>query len=263
MEKNIKNENNKLDIQKIINNKNEAITALNEYLDKCIIEDNSKKKKCNLLSYLLKDYIKYLEQEKTFNSAYLKEYKCGDIIKANLGFNVGNEEGGLHYCVVLDKKNAKSYSTLTVIPLSSVKSTTKIHKTSVLLENEIYSKLFDKASNLIKDTKAELSKLEQEASTIDFLPEDTEENSIIKSFKRRQIDEKMEETKHKTELIEKICNELNQMKTGTVALVNQITTISKQRIYDPKHDFDILAGIQLSSNSMEKIYEKIKKLYAN
>ena len=53
------------------------------------------------------------------------------------------------------------------------------------------------------------------------------------------------------------------MKTGTVALVNQITTISKQRIYDPKHDFDILAGIQLSSNSMEKIYEKIKKLYAN
>lgn len=73
----------------------------------------------------------------------------------------------------------------------------------------------------------------------------------------------MEETKHKTELIEKICNELNQMKTGTVALVNQITTISKQRIYDPKHDFDILAGIQLSSNSMEKIYEKIKKLYAN
>ena len=56
---------------------------------------------------------------------------------------------------------------------------------------------------------------------------------------------------------------LNQMKTGTIALVNQLTTISKQRIYNPKKDFDILSGIQLSDDSMKKIDEKIKQLFIN
>ena len=53
------------------------------------------------------------------------------------------------------------------------------------------------------------------------------------------------------------------MKQGTIALVNQITTISKQRIYNPKKDFDILSGIKLSTEKIQLIDEKIKKLYIN
>lgn len=56
----------------------------------------------------------------------MKKYKRGSIIKANLGFNVGNEEGGLHYCIVLDKTNALSSGTLTVIPLTSIKENKSI-----------------------------------------------------------------------------------------------------------------------------------------
>ena len=104
--------------ESILKNKNEAINKINEYLDSCFSLDKKHKKKVNLLSYWLKDYISYIEQEENFNSSKLKEYSRGDIIKVNLGFNIGNEEGGLHYCVVLDKKNAKSYSTLTVVPVS-------------------------------------------------------------------------------------------------------------------------------------------------
>lgn len=151
-----------LDKKKIIDNKNEAINKLNDYLDNCIIQDNTHAKKANLLSYWLKDYFRYIEQEETFNSSYLKEYSKGDIIKVNLGFNVGNEEGGLHYCVVLDKKNAKSYSTLTVIPLSSVKNTTKINKTSVFLGEEIYNSLVDKCNNLIEKGQNEIQIIKQE-----------------------------------------------------------------------------------------------------
>ena len=238
-----------LEIQKVINNKNEAITELNEFLDNCMIKDSKHLKKTNLLSFWLKDYIRYLDQEETFNSAKLKEYKRGDIIKANLGFNVGNEEGGLHYCVVLDKKNAKSYSTLTVVPLSSLKSISKLNKTSVFLG-------LAKAKKQVENSTLELEKLK-------LLPESTEEEKIIKDFKIEQIAAKVDENSNMLDMYEKIDAELNQMKTGTIALVNQLTTISKQRIYNPKKDFDILSGIQLSDDSMKKIDEKIKQLFIN
>lgn len=35
------------------------------------------------------------------------------------------------------------------------------------------------------------------------------------------------------------------MKFESVAIINQIRVISKQRIYDPKTDLDILSGIKL------------------
>lgn len=252
-----------LDKKKIIDNKNEAINKINEYLDNCIIQDDVHAKKANLLSYWLKDYFRYIEQEETFNSSYLKEYSRGDIIKVNLGFNVGNEEGGLHYCVILDKKNAKTYSTLTVVPLSSLKDTTKQNKTSVLLGNEIYDSLTIKCRHLIKDCSDKILLLGNEIDTLYDLPEDTEDDRIIKTYKIKIAQNNKEKIMDQLSLVQKIAKELSQMKKGTIALINQITTISKQRIYNPKKDLDILSGIKLSDEKMTLIDEKIKKLYIN
>lgn len=252
-----------LDKKKIIDNKNEAINKINEYLDNCIIQDDVHAKKANLLSYWLKDYFRYIEQEETFNSSYLKEYSRGDIIKVNLGFNVGNEEGGLHYCVILDKKNAKTYSTLTVVPLSSLKDTTKQNKTSVLLGNEIYDSLTIKCQDLIKDCANKILLLGKEIDALYDLPEDTEDEKIIKKFKIDTAKSNKEKIIEQLTLVNKIAKELSEMKEGTIALVNQITTISKQRIYNPKKDLDILSGIRLSDEKMALIDEKIKKLYIN
>lgn len=252
-----------LDIKQVLNNKNDAISKTNDYLDDCIIQDDKHLKKANLISYWLKDYIQYLKQEETFNCATLKEYCRGDIIKANLGFNIGNEEGGLHYCVVLDKKNAKLYSTLTVIPLSSLKLTTRINKTSVFLGDDIYQNLLKKNKVLLEDSQQQGLILEKQLSEVYNLPETTEDESIIKKYKVKQIAETINKNYIKLELIKKINQELEQMKKGTIALVNQITTISKQRIYNPKKDFDILSGIKLSEEKMKLIDEKVKKLYIN
>lgn len=252
-----------LDKKKIIDNKNEAINKINEYLDNCIIQDDIHAKKANLLSYWLKDYFRYLEQEETFNSSYLKDYSRGDIIKVNLGFNVGSEEGGLHYCVVLDKKNAKSYSTLTVVPLSSLKDTTTPNKTSVFLGNEIYTNLSIKCENLIVECSNKIVLLSNEINTLYKLSENTEDERIIKNYKIATAKNDIEHVKEKLILIEKIAKELSQMKKGTIALVNQITTISKQRIYNPKHDIDILSGIKVSDEKMALIDEKLKKLYVS
>ena len=77
------------------------------------------------------------------------------------------------------------------------------------------------------------------------------------------MNEKLNANQENLELILKIDEELSQMKKGTIVLVNQITTISKQRIYNPKRDFDILSGIKLSDEKMDLIDEKIHKLYIN
>lgn len=249
--------------ERLINNKNEAINRINEYLDSCTIKDTKHKKKANLLSFWFKDYINYLEQEETFNSSFLKEYSRGDIIKVNLGFNVGNEEGGLHYCVVLDKKNAKSYSTLTVVPLSSFKETTKKNKTSVFLGKDIYLSLEEKNKKIISIVTERIEKCQISIKEIKSFPENTEEEQIIKNYKINQIRDILIDNNEKLELSQKIESELAQMKKGSIALINQITTISKQRIYNPKKDMDILSGIKLSNEKMNLIDEKIKKLFLN
>lgn len=63
----------------------------------------------------------------------------------------------------------------------------------------------------------------------------------------------------KLEYLEKIGSEIEHMKNGSVALISQITTISKQRIYDPINNGGILSKIKLSSESLNKIDTEIKK----
>jgi len=41
----------------------------------------------------------------------------------------------------------------------------------------------------------------------------------------------------------------------------QITTISKMRIYNPRYKGDFLQGIKLSTGSMDKINIKLRELY--
>ena len=57
--------------------------------------------------------------------------------------------------------------------------------------------------------------------------------------------------------------EVLKMKCGSIALVNQITTISKIRIYDPKTDHDILSGIRLSNEKLDLIDDEIQKKFTN
>lgn len=247
--------------ESVIKNKNEAIKLLNNYLDTCIADDNRHLKKANLIAYWLKDYVRYIENEEQFCSQNLKKYNRGDIIKVNLGFNIGNEEGGLHYCVVLDTINAKKYSTLTVIPLTSQKESKVIPKSAVLLGTEIFDNLSIKNNSLKQNANKKFKEYNEQLKIISNLPESDDNEKIIKSVKLNNINEKIELLNADIQLINKIELEISQMKNGSIALVNQITTISKQRIYNPKYDTDVLSGIRISNNSLDLIDAKLHKLF--
>lgn len=220
--------------------KSEAIAHKNLSLKRLDISFNKhieiqEYKKTHLLAYWINDFAEYHDNEVTFNSSSLKTFKRGDIIKVNLGFNIGNELGGLHYCVVLNKKDNPYSGTLNVIPLSSAKTDKQFNSyTTVELGDELYNSLYTKFENEFSKTQDALKLL-------------LEEHNIELSKK----------VSKNIEYLEKVKEEISKMKHGSFALINQITTISKQRIFKTP----ILSGIKLSNNGLDLIDSKIKRLF--
>nr|DAZ73335.1 MAG TPA: MazF protein/MazE protein, antidote, programmed cell death.7A [Caudoviricetes sp.] len=270
----------------VISNKKDAIKALNKLLEYYINDPSGKHlKKANLISYWIKDYTRFINFEETFDPTRNISYKRGNIVKLNFGFNVGSEYGGLHYGVVLDKHNTHNSPVVTVVPLTSVKADKTIHPNSVDLGNEIYRSLklkYDTISKALTDEQEEISEMLAMAKVLTTLTDESitktrnsERNSeefsknmhdaktYLDAVKKIQkvLEEKSQHKADEVDYLDKIGEEISHMKEGSIALVNQITTISKIRIFDPRNLKGVLAGVSLSQESMEKINQKVKELY--
>jgi len=262
-------------------NKDKALNSMEKLLESYITDPSGEHlKKANLISYWLRSYVDYIQQEETFDSTKLKSYKRGDIIKLNFGFNVGSEYGGLHYGIVINNHNPRNSSVLTVIPLTSHKDNNPIHENDVFLGNELYRNLKLKYDTLSQNLQKEKEEIEQTVSLFDSLLKAFDEK--IQSFDENKTAESLseaekylntakqvqktwsEKAKKNTEdlkQLSKIGTEIQRMKPGSIALVDQITTVSKMRIYDPRNARGVLSGIKLSPESMDKVNEKLKELF--
>lgn len=270
----------------VIQNKKEAIKSLNRMLEGFINDPTGNHlKKANLLSYWIKDYVRMINFEENFNPARNIAYKRGNIIKIQFGFNIGSEYGGLHYGIVLDNKNAHNSPVITVIPLTSARENRTLHSNSVNLGNDIYRLLKLKYDTIDKALKEDQQDIEETLSLFDSMLTLTQKSvkeldecdinsnefdqklivakDQLAALKKLQAtwEEKSDHNKEQQEYLEKIGLEISRMKEGSIALVNQITTISKMRIFDPRNLKGVLAGISLSEENMEKINEKMKELY--
>lgn len=58
-----------------------------------------------------------------------------------------------------------------------------------------------------------------------------------------------------------LVKEYNRLKIGSIALVGQITTISKYRLYDPLSTSNVLHGIKVSDATLNNLDSKIKELF--
>lgn len=224
--------------------KSQALQKLDAYLENLIsAEDLKKKGKMDKLCYWLEDWTTFLAFESQFSPMSLRRYKRGEIIKVHLGFNVGSEEGGLHYAVVLDRDNAKSSPVVSIIPLTSVKPLTdlsKLKRGSVFLGNELFTNLSAKISSTNKHLIDELALLQQIVNQMNI---DTHQDERV------EVEKRIQHCQDELDFLNRMRTEIFKMKQGSIALVNQISTISKIRIYDPKTDHDILSGIKLSNEN--------------
>lgn len=247
MEENVVNEeteNQTKEVSDIVMHKDVALQKLNTLMTTYIKNPNLISN-ADKLAYWIEDYCRFLNFEKKFKPYMLKTYKRGDVIKVNLGYNVGNEEGGLHYCIVVDKNNSKSSGIVTVIPLTSDKGK-PLHFSEVFLGNEIYTNFINKCSSIQLSLSSHINNIskyrKEDSPSIEAVNEIIETLDLLKTWT-------------------KIENEISKMKSGSIALVSQITTISKQRIYDPQKTGDILSGLRISDESLDLINKKIKQLF--
>ena len=228
--------------------RDEALAEIKRYMDS-IGPDKGKK-----LAYWIKDYANFLTQEQTFQPQKLIRYKRGSIVKVHLGYRIGSEEGGLHYAIVMDKNNSIYSPTVTVIPLTSVKpgvDLSKLHVSNVPIGNEVYTLLASNFNAEIRSAKQhlyEINELQSNLSTRDDL---------------EALSRKVEETEKQITYCEKMKKEAGRMKQGSIALVGQITTVSKIRIYDPRYNKDALSKIRVSSDTLDLLDAKIQELFGS
>ena len=249
----------------IIKHKKSAIKSLNKLFETFINSPNQRhKKKADLVAYWIETYSKYLLNEERFDYTVIPRYKRGDIVSINFGFNVGSEHGGLHYAIVLDNDNKQSSPVITVVPLSSgdEKST---YERDVFLGNELYDKLNNKYNKLVQEVNKELEDLNK---TVDILSKSINIESNNQMEIKKEVSEHLNNLKNRVDTLIKekksleiYEKEISKLKKGSIALMEQITTVSKMRIYKPKSSKDLLYGVKFSDGAMDKVNEKLKELY--
>lgn len=149
-------------------------------------------------------------KELMFSPSDLKSYSRGEVVCVDLGYNVGNEYGGLHYVLVL-RDSSKTNPVLNAIPLTSFKiSEQKLSELGVEKEDEL-------------------------------------------------TDEQIETIIHRDSLYLGNINGLPSSEKKSIALVNQIITISKIRIKSPKSPRQPV--VKVSNAILDAIDEKVFSLY--
>lgn len=208
--------------------------------------------KAALLYYWLRNYLRYIKQEETFDPKYFPQFKPGDIVKVDLGFGIGSEFGGLHYAIVLAPSNSKS-STVTVVPLRSLKlgkeSPKTLYKTDVYLGTELFTVLLDRSGKM-------LDKCEEYVKEFENTDKKTLTANDVKRFEKKLAEAKDLLAKHDI-----IMKEVSRLNAGTVAIVSQIRTISKIRIQSPRYHKDALYNMRVDKHVTDKIRAVIKELY--
>jgi len=240
----------------------EAIDKTQSFLNNLIKKNNDEDtKKATLLGYWIKNYIKYLSIEKTFKPQSLINYRKGRIVLADFGFRLGNEIGGKHYAIIIEKKNSKLSGIVTVIPLTSLKPSFSDNKYEFQLKTGLFQLAADKVNQEASEIKQEIDELNQEREVKLTQFQDSiitlEEYKKFEDYKNKRI----KEWNIKIAIMMRHLKQLESLKYDTVVNVSQITTISKMRIITPKSNNDLLSGLKLSDEDINELKAYLKKLY--
>ena len=212
-------------------------------------------KRAMLLAYWVKTYVKYIRAEDKFAPQSIFKLKRGSIVRVEFGYRIGKELGGRHYAAVLDVDNSPYRNTVTVVPLGSIKESSAHDKYSVVLKDGIFSPIQKKIDALIADANRTMD--EAEAMDAEIEQAEPEQKAILKAVQRQKLDT----TRNLIAQGEEWLDEVDHMKPGSVAKVDQITTISKMRISQPLKKTHPLYGVRLSADDLNKIDTRLKELY--
>lgn len=282
-----------------------AIQELEDYLHHLQQIGEPDDKRAEKIGQWISNWTRYLKREKRFNPKSIPALKRGSIVYADFGFNVDREYGGLHYAIVLNRKDSRQNHLLHVLPLTSVKEKTDLNNLKYFqlsIDKEVYRLLREKAksktlelkeiaeqakekreklsnrnlslSQLIKsniEATEEMQNLLDKHKKLDSLPTQMEnlvQNTRFITKEQNEIEIEISELdnlskilKEKLEYAEKLVKKTDNMNKGSIVLLNQVTTISKLRLYDPKDKNSILNNIVLTSETMQAIDDALGNIF--
>lgn len=230
----------------------EALGELDDLLNAWKDSPNeADRKRAQILSYWVKSYTGMIRREAEFNPASLPRLTRRQIVNVDFGFRVGSELGGLHYAVVMDKKNSVNGDTVTVVPLGSLKERHRASRNKIILEDGIFTALNEKTD---KQT-AEATRL------INSIATDTQLEAMDEVSKTTEIMKRIATAQNKLANAKASIAKMEKLKHGSVANVSQLTTVSKIRIKEPTTPQSVLCGVKVSERDMEQIEKALVELY--
>ena len=171
-------------------------------------------------------------------------------------FLIGDEV----FQLLINKANRKIIE-LTELYESFSKKDDELHEKVIMVESliEDNKKTFEILKNLpssdIDDSSIEQIRtinknIDFASDQADKIRQEAKENTFL-----------LAELKEKLEYANKFILKTQNMNKDSIVLLNQVTTISKMRLRDPKNNNSILNGIVLSDDTMDKIDEALKNIF--
>ena len=188
-------------------------------------------------TWLLKTSKHFKTENSILQKALYPRFEYGTIVKVDFGINVGSELSGPHFAIVLDKFDSTKSNSITVLPLTSQKKKHNLELNTLIIEE--FTKRLTKALNVLKIEINEIL-----ISKKDLISETTKKQEEVK-------------------LLQDIINYYSNYEKISYASLNQITTISKNKIMRPKNKYDIVGRAKCNSKTMQIISKEIIKKYTN
>ncbi len=202
---------------------------------KLISDDIRNSKFEHIDTWVLKTSIQFKKENKSSSIFKYPRFDYGTIIKADFGINLGSELSGPHFAITLDKFDSTKNPVITVLPLSSQNKKYYL-PLSDLITDEFIKRLQNYLTKLLNETDVT-----------------TENSSIIVSPNYAKLGE--------INLLNNMFKYYSNYAKSSYACINQITTISKDKILSPKNQFDIIGRAKCSSKTMKIISSEIAKKF--
>lgn len=178
-------------------------------------------------------------------SKKFKYYRRGQIIQVKFEPQTGYEIKGIHYAIVITKRDQPYIGTLTVVPLTS-KSGNHLMPIGSCISDSVFLELLREKNHyydLLLKAKMQTERIQKAGSVLEATTQD-ELNQIERDLKAY-----LDNIKYFDDLENKYKN----IKKSSYANIYQITTIDKSKIVNPMNHLDPIKRIKAPDSVMDKI----------
>lgn len=178
-------------------------------------------------------------------SKKFKYYRRGQIIQVKFEPQTGYEIKGIHYAIVITKRDQPYIGTLTVVPLTS-KSGNHLMPIGSCISDSVFLELLREKNyyyDLLLKAKMQTERIQKAGSVLEATTQD-ELNQIERDL-RAYLDN--------IKYFDDLENKYKNIKKSSYANIYQITTIDKSKIVNPMNHLDPIKRIKAPDSVMDKI----------